>query len=48
MSKSILQAFTDNTKIKHLVLLWIIAISKVNMANVKSAIACFRKWKNIN
>lgn len=34
--KSILQAFTDNTEIKHLVLLWIIAISKVNIANVNS------------
>lgn len=34
--KSILQAFTDNTEIKHLVLLWITAISKVNIANVNS------------
>lgn len=34
--KSVLQAFTDNTEIKHLVLLWIIAISKVNIANVNS------------
>lgn len=34
--KSILQAFTGNIEIKHLVLLWIIAISKANIANVNS------------
>lgn len=34
--KSILQAFTDNAEIKHLVLIWIIAISKVNIVNVNS------------
>lgn len=33
--KNILQAFTDNTEIKQLVLAWVIAIPKVNIANGK-------------